>query len=163
MSLRVLIVSRRSWPQTGGSAGVLADLAEGLAQEGVAVTWLSPRWQHTWPLRMQIRGMHFVRLPYAPKNLWSSYHYFRALARYVRESAARFDVAYVSPSRGRIEFGWEGPLRVEGSEVPLGGHPRFDNPFVRAEHQASAYDVRYEGFDLRLDFAAPRRTVTGPR
>jgi hypothetical protein len=44
-----------------------------------------------------------------------------------------FDVRYASPAEGLIELGPDGPLRVAGRDVPIGGHPRFDNPFVTTD------------------------------
>ncbi|MEW6270694.1 MAG: hypothetical protein AB1689_15535 [Thermodesulfobacteriota bacterium] len=69
-----------------------------------------------------------------------------------------FDVTYGSPSRGRIELGWDGPLVVEGREVAL-DHARWDNPFVRASADGAVIEVAHEGLSLRLDFAAPARSV----
>lgn len=40
------------------------------------------------------------------------------------------NVVYHSPTQGRLEFGWRGPLRQEGRVVPVGGYPRYDNPYV---------------------------------
>jgi hypothetical protein len=40
-----------------------------------------------------------------------------------------FDVAYDSPTEGRIAFSSTGPLMVDDDEVPLHGSDRFDNPF----------------------------------
>ncbi|MEB2345486.1 MAG: hypothetical protein OZ948_12160 [Deltaproteobacteria bacterium] len=42
-----------------------------------------------------------------------------------------FTVSYGSPSQGTVEFAWTGPLVVAGSEVPITGYPRMDNPWVQ--------------------------------
>lgn len=47
-----------------------------------------------------------------------------------------FDVVYASPSEGRVELGWTGPLTVGGAAVPIDGDARFDNPYC---------DVRDDG------------------
>ena len=39
-------------------------------------------------------------------------------------------VRYESPSVGRFEFGWNGPLRVGGKEIPLRDYPRYENPYI---------------------------------
>ncbi len=39
-------------------------------------------------------------------------------------------VRFVSPSVGRFEFGWNGPLRVGGKEIPLRDYPRYENPYI---------------------------------
>lgn len=43
------------------------------------------------------------------------------------------NVEFQSPDNGLVRFGWEGPLNVEGVEVPLHDYPRYDNPYVHAE------------------------------
>ncbi len=45
-------------------------------------------------------------------------------------------VTYDSPSEGRLEFGWHGPLRRNGQIVPLHGYPRYENPYVTADFPA---------------------------
>jgi len=74
-----------------------------------------------------------------------------------------FDVAYGSPSQGRMTFGWDAPLVANGAEVALDAFPRFDNPFVQAEFGARQLDVAHEGFALRLDFDEPSRRASAPR
>lgn len=44
-----------------------------------------------------------------------------------------FEVRYESPSQGPIEFSWTGPFLVAGTELPLAGYPRMDNPWTRIE------------------------------
>jgi len=74
-----------------------------------------------------------------------------------------FDVAYASPSRGRITFGWHAPLVVDGVEQPLRDFPRFDNPFAQVPFDASRVEIAAEGWGVRLDFAAGERTLVTPR
>jgi hypothetical protein len=77
--------------------------------------------------------------------------------------AAGFDVAYESPSQGRVVFGWEAPFVVDGVEQPLSNFPRFDNPFSGVvEHGAIEMDIAYEGYGLHLDFAVPSREASAP-
>jgi hypothetical protein len=44
----------------------------------------------------------------------------------------RLSVRYESPSQGRLEFAWEGPLRQNGQPVALADYPRYDNPYCQA-------------------------------
>ncbi len=55
-----------------------------------------------------------------------------------------------SPGNGQVEFGWRGPLRVEGKEIPLHDYPRYDNPFVRADFDPDEIVVRAGGETLKL-------------
>lgn len=75
-----------------------------------------------------------------------------------------FDVVYESPSQGRIRFGWEAPLIVNGIVQPTADFPRFDNPYSGVvAHGARAMEIGYEGYGVRLDFDAPSREVYAPR
>ena len=73
----------------------------------------------------------------------------------VGSAGLRFDglqVSFDSPGNGRMEFGWEGDLRVDGEKVALDAFPRYDNPFVRAEFGGSKVEVEAFGAHLRLDW-----------
>ncbi len=70
-------------------------------------------------------------------------------------------VVYDSPSQGRLEFGWRGPLRRNGEVVPLHDYPRYDNPYVRAEFPAARVAVSAGGCELVLDWKAMRRLESG--
>ncbi len=72
-----------------------------------------------------------------------------------------FDVVYQSPSQGRMEFGWERPFIVAGTEVPLSDFPRIDGPFGSMEFDGKELDLAYDGFGVALDFGAGRRSVSG--
>jgi hypothetical protein len=70
-----------------------------------------------------------------------------------------FEVVYDSPSQGRIEFSWTGPLLVRGQEVPITGYPRWDDPWAHVPFQEKnlyLYDAS-TGAGLWQDFATPRR------
>lgn len=62
-------------------------------------------------------------------------------------------VRFASPGNGTIEFGWDGPLRVDGVEVRLRDYPRYDNPFVQAPFDPSEVQVVAGGHELRLERA----------
>lgn len=66
-------------------------------------------------------------------------------------------VDYAAPGLGRLAWGWEGPLTLDGAPVPLGDYPRFDNPYCRAERHRGVYEIAYQGHRLTLDFPAGRR------
>jgi len=68
-------------------------------------------------------------------------------------------VTYQSPSQGRLEFGWTGPLVREGVDIPLRDYPRYDNPFVQAEFPAERVDIRHGDHRLTLDWKKLERTT----
>jgi hypothetical protein len=100
---------------------------------------------------------------------WKTFDAFRS-AITATEVAARprprdgdryggFDVDYVSPSEGRMAFGWDSPLRVDGVEVELHGTLRFDNPWVQAAFGARRYEIADGPASLVLDFDALTRVA----
>jgi hypothetical protein len=69
------------------------------------------------------------------------------------------DVTYESPSQGRLEFGWTGPLERDGQTVELHGQPRYDNPFVQADFPARRVEFRHGDQRLTLDWDRLERTI----
>jgi hypothetical protein len=68
-----------------------------------------------------------------------------------------FDVRYPSPAEGVLELGWTGPLRVDGREVAIGDHPRFDNPFAQVRRGDSVVTIDDGAGAFTLDLAAGTR------
>jgi hypothetical protein len=62
-------------------------------------------------------------------------------------------VTYGSPTLGEVTFGWTGPLRVGGREIPLHGYPRFDNPYCQADLGSERYVIKHDADQLILDFS----------
>jgi hypothetical protein len=50
-------------------------------------------------------------------------------------------LTYESPHAGTLEFGWEGPLRIDGEETAIGGYPRYESPFCEAALGAGRYTI----------------------
>lgn len=71
-----------------------------------------------------------------------------------------FDVRYPSPAEGTLELGWTGPLRVDGVEVPVGGHPRFSNRFTEVPAGGTTVPIADEEGGVVLDLLAGIRTFT---
>jgi hypothetical protein len=61
-------------------------------------------------------------------------------------------VSYSSPSQGWLNFGWTGPLRVAGEEIPLHSYPRFDNPYCQCAFTAPQIHIRRGDESLTLKF-----------
>ena len=68
-------------------------------------------------------------------------------------------VFYQSPSQGWISFGWDGPLRVEGSVVQLYDYPRYDNPYCYAPFESDTYLIEKGEQSLFLDFLTGERHI----
>ena len=70
-------------------------------------------------------------------------------------------VVYESPSQGRLEFGWRGPLLQRGKIVRLDGYPRYESPYARAPFPSGEIEVEHGGRWLRLRWDAARREASG--
>jgi len=62
-------------------------------------------------------------------------------------------VRYHSPSRGTLEFGWRGPLRVDGEPVSLKDYPRYGNPYCEAPFPPEEIVFRHGKHHLRLNLS----------
>jgi hypothetical protein len=71
-----------------------------------------------------------------------------------------FDVDYTSPSQGRLQFGWTGPLHANGKSVALHGTQRYDDPWVRAPFGAQHYRISDGRASLVLDFRTDERRAS---
>ena len=69
-------------------------------------------------------------------------------------------VTYESPSQGRLEFGWTGPLMQKDVAVALRDYPRYDNPFAQAEFPAERVTFRHGDHRLTLDWQTLERTTS---
>ena len=58
---------------------------------------------------------------------------------------------YLSPSQGRMTFGWKQELTVGGEPVAVHGYPRYDNPFCKAEFNTKRLEIRCGGHTAILD------------
>jgi hypothetical protein len=91
---------------------------------------------------------------------WRSFEEFRAAVTAAPVEVDRDrNVSYTSPGAGRLTFGWNAPLRVDGSEVALHPPARMDNPFVQVPFEGRRYEVRLGDDALVLDFAAWSRRI----
>ncbi len=73
-----------------------------------------------------------------------------------------YRVEWDSPGRGRVVFGWDEPLVVDGREIPLRWEERYDNPFVRAPFNGTRQDIRAGDRRLFLDLDRELRLATPP-
>ena len=76
-----------------------------------------------------------------------------------------FNVEWVSPSQGLVEFGWERPFTVgtpdAATTVELSEYPRIDAPWAQVAFDSTAYDIEAGGETLHLDVVARTRRSSG--
>jgi hypothetical protein len=96
------------------------------------------------------------------KNVWichlgrtktdGPFDQWRARIAAAKVVATDATVKYRAPGLGEASFGWEGPLRVGGRSIPLGGYPRFDNPYGKTEYGQDRYVITGADNRLVIDF-----------
>jgi hypothetical protein len=96
------------------------------------------------------------------KNIWichlgrtkvdGPFETWRARIAAAKVVATDTTVTYRAPGVGQASFGWEGPLRVGGRTIPLGGYRRFDNPYVKTDYGQDRYVIAGGGHRLVIDF-----------
>jgi hypothetical protein len=69
---------------------------------------------------------------------------------------------YVSPTRGEVRFGLDGPFEVDGAEVTLADYPRYDNPWAEVAFDSRQYRIEADGWVLELDFDTVTRRTSAP-
>jgi hypothetical protein len=90
---------------------------------------------------------------------WKTFQEFIEAIATAKVACDELSVDYDSPSLGRVEFGWEGPLKIEGEEISLGDYKRFDNPYCQCDFTSQVVDIQRDAESLRLDFAEGRRKL----
>ena len=98
----------------------------------------------------------------SPDNIWlvemgrrADWGDFAAFVDAVAASTVTCDglhVSYKSPSQGKLDFGWTGPLRIAGEESSLHDYPRFDNPYCQCAFTAPQTHIRRGDESLILNF-----------
>lgn len=141
-------------------------------------SWRPVEWRGGQPEVFQNGGLDFdLVAPDGPNNVWivecgsaeewpGGFEEFRAAIAgsevTVVPTAEAFDVIYQSPTQGEVEFGWEGPIRVSGTDHTIDDYPRFDNPFASVPFDTKRYEIAEGGYELVLDFDADVRSVSAP-
>jgi len=85
----------------------------------------------------------------------------RAQGQGYTRHGARLDVVYEAPGLGQLDVAWRGTPTLDGRPLPVGGFPRFDNPYARMDRFDDALEVRFAGAVLRHDYAAGARSGDG--
>ena len=81
---------------------------------------------------------------------WGSFDKFVAGISGARIVCHDDNIEYDSPSSGAIGFGWDSPLTVNNTNVPLRHTYRYDNPFCRAELNTGRIEISYKDKKLTM-------------
>lgn len=117
--------------------------------------------QHSVQWRADAQGAQVELRVDSPDNIWvcelgsvDEWGSFAAFVDAITAAEIRcgdLSVVYRSPSIGTVELAWNGPLRVDGSEIEIHNYPRFDNPYCHADFGAKVYDIAHAGQHHRID------------
>lgn len=77
----------------------------------------------------------------------------------VRDDAG-FDIDWVSPSSGAVEFSSTGAFVVDGAEQAVADHPRHESPWGTIEHESLRYELNDGAHAWTLDFDAASRSLS---
>ncbi len=96
------------------------------------------------------------------KNIWicemgsaAKYGSFDVFVKKISGSSVSCEsnnVAYQSPSQGKMKFGWAIPFEIDGKAINIKHYPRFDNPFGRTDFNTRKIEIKYKGESMTLDF-----------
>lgn len=73
-----------------------------------------------------------------------------------------FAVRYASPAEGVLEVGWDGPLVVDGVEVPVRGYPRMSHPWAEVPARGTVIPLADADGTWTLDLLAGTRGPAAP-
>jgi hypothetical protein len=141
-------------PAAGGGAWVFGRKGDGYLA-------LYSRQPATWQAQGMDADQEWIAL--GRQNVWicqvgrkvddGSFADFVAAVSGAKLTVRGLAVEYAAPGAGTVKFGWDGPLTLNGTDIPLRGYPRWDNPYVKAAFGAQQFDIQLGGKTLYLDFA----------
>jgi hypothetical protein len=85
------------------------------------------------------------------RQLWGDFGQFAQAITASKPICHDLHVHYQSLSEGLVDFGWEGPLSIDGQDVSLRGYKRFDNPYCQCEFGDIKLTINREGESHTLD------------
>jgi hypothetical protein len=89
---------------------------------------------------------------------WGSFEAFAAKIAAARIDCKGLSVDFDSPSIGRVQFAYTGPMTVSGKDVPLSDYPRYDNRYCQASLGDRKITIEREGKWLTWNFG--QRTLS---
>jgi hypothetical protein len=140
-------------------------------------SWREPDWRPsdpaTTPTDGQTKPFDLVAAG-GPDNVWivevgdasvaTSFDAFVSDVRGSEPEVTRdddgFDVAWTSPTSGKVTFGSTAAFTVDGEEQPLDEYPRHESRWGTVEAQDTQFVLTGDATTLQLDFDAGTRTVT---
>lgn len=160
MSLRIVFVTRRYWPQVGATETIVANLAGELARLGARPTVVTAQVEKSWPTEVVHRETPVVRLPHSASRFWGSFRWHGALSSWLRDNRGKFDVVCVS-SLQHEAYTALGALAESGVPVVLRaerGGPEGDCQWQRK----AAFGSRVRRRCLTAEaIIAPTETIAG--
>lgn len=66
-------------------------------------------------------------------------------------------LSYTSPTQGRLQFSWKGPLKRDGRVVPLDSYPRYGNPYVQVDFPPEELKITLGEHFLSLNWLSGER------
>ena len=66
-------------------------------------------------------------------------------------SVEGIDVDFDAPRIGRVTFGWDAPLTINGIEASLKHYPRWDNPYSTTEFNTNRFLIKHGNKKLNLE------------
>jgi hypothetical protein len=91
------------------------------------------------------------------RGQWGSFGQFIQAVTSAPLRCQGLQLEYQSPSLGKVEFSWEGDLRVNDQAIALHNYPRFDNPYCQNEFLSPSVVIRRGEEELTLDFEEARQ------
>jgi hypothetical protein len=88
---------------------------------------------------------------------------FPAFIDSIRAAAVTVDmlnVRFNSPGNGDLQFGWNTPLQLNGTALPLRGYPRWQNPYTHTDFGSEQFHIACKGQHLDLDFQNGSRSTS---
>jgi len=63
-----------------------------------------------------------------------------------------YDIFYQSPSQGKINVSWDGPMLINNKKIECGPYKRFENIYCYQEFEEIKTEIKYNDLKLTLDF-----------
>jgi len=93
------------------------------------------------------------------KDTWGAFSNFVEAITGKEVEVENQNVKYQSPSQGEITYGWSAPFRVNGENISLRYHLRFDNPYCQNEFASNMIVIQKDHEKLILDFQNAKKEI----
>jgi hypothetical protein len=93
------------------------------------------------------------------KKQWKSFDRFVKAVSGASIITDNFRVWYESPSKGKMEFGWDEPFVVKGKEMPLRYEYQYNNPYCVKAFNGYTMEIKKGKQVLSIDFEKLKREI----